>query len=81
MKTIERLKGRFISKDYYISVYSNHIYIINYLNIVDFTYKKVIINFSNFRLIVHGDKFKLVRKTKDELDILGSFSKMEIDNE
>lgn len=81
MKTIERLKERFYSKDYYISFFPDHIYIINYKEVLDFSNTKIYLKFSNFNLKVYGNNFKIIRKTNYEIDIKGFFNKVELVNE
>ena len=81
MKAIERFKNNFINNDYFISIYKNHIYIINYINIIDFKSNKIIIRFNEFKLLIKGINFKIVRKNNIELEIIGNFNSMEIVNE
>ena len=81
MKVIDRLKYGFYNKDYFVSIYPNHIYIINYKSIIDFSNEIVKLSFLNFKLVIKGKDFKIIRKNKDELDITGLFSSMEIINE
>lgn len=80
MKIIDRLKSNFIKEEYSISFYKNHIYILNYEDILDFSDKQIKIQFCNFTLIISGCNFKLVRKNDIELDIAGTFNKTEILN-
>lgn len=81
MKIYERLKNNFIDKDYFISISSNYVYILNYKSIASFDSSKIKINFENFGLSIKGNNFKITRKNKVEIEISGSFSKMEIINE
>ena len=81
MKVYNRLKSGFINKDYYISVSNNNIYIMNYKSIVSFDDKLIKILFNKFMLIVSGCNFKIIRKSNIEIEVLGIFSKMEIENE
>ena len=81
MKLYNRLKSGFINKDYYISVSNNNIYIMNYKSIVSFDDKLIKILFNKFMLIVSGCNFKIIRKSNIEIEVLGNFSKMEIENE
>lgn len=81
MKVIDRLKEGFYNSDFYISVYPRHIYIINYIEIIDFSNTKLKIRFTDFILLVKGLDFKIKRKNKYELDIEGNFSSMELLNE
>ena len=48
MKVIDRIKYGFYNKDYFVSVYPNHIYIINYKSIIDFSSEIVKLSFLNF---------------------------------
>lgn len=81
MKIYERLKNNYFNKEYYISFNNNDIYIINYKKIIIFESNLIKIKFNNFDLKITGKDFKLSRKTNLELEIKGSFSKMEIINE
>ena len=81
MKIYERLKDSFLDKEYFISTTNNYIYILNYDNIELFKDDKIIIKFKKFNLLLLGRKFIITRKTKSELEIKGTLSKMEIINE
>ena len=81
MKVIDRLKEGFYKSDYYISVYPNHIYIINYKDIIDFSSSIVKLKFSDFMICIKGMNFKIIRKTNSEIDIKGLFSSVELLNE
>lgn len=70
-----------IDHEFFISVYKNHIYLINYQNIIDFSDAKAKFKINNCILTIYGREFKLVRKTNNEIDISGYFSKMELNNE
>ena len=81
MKIYERLKDSFLDKEYFISTTNNYIYILNYDNIELFKDDKIIIKFKKFNLLLLGRKFIITRKNKNELEIKGTLSKMEIINE
>lgn len=81
MKIYERLKSGFINKEYYISISSNSIYIMNYKSIISFDNKNIKIAFNSFVLHIYGNDFKIKRKSKLEIVIEGNFSNMEIVNE
>lgn len=80
MKAIDRLKYGFRSKEYFISIYPDHIYVINYKDIIDFTGNNIILEFNDFKLKIKGLDFKIIRKNNCEIDILGFFNSMEIIN-
>lgn len=81
MKVIDRIKNTINDNDFFVGIYKDHIYIVNYQNILDFNNEriKLCINENNFS--IYGKGFKLVRKTNIEIDIQGYFSKMEFNNE
>ena len=81
MKTIDRLKECFFNHDYYISIYPNHIYIVNYIEILDFANTLIKLRFNSFSLLIKGLDFKITRKTKNEIDVCGLFSSMELLND
>lgn len=81
MKLIERLKGKFISNQYFIGFYNNTIYIANYNNINEFDDKKVVIDFVNFKIIITGYNLRICRKNNLELEIKGLLNKFEVIND
>ena len=81
MKVIDRIKNAIIDDDFFISIYKNHIYIINYDDIIDFSDNKIKLRIKENIFSIYGRGFKLIRKNTRELDITGFFSKMEMNNE
>ncbi|MBO4601069.1 MAG: YabP/YqfC family sporulation protein [Bacilli bacterium] len=81
MKIVDRFKEQFLNKNYYISFYSNHIYVINYKNIISFSDSIIKVEFNDFNILIKGRNFYITRKNDKELDIEGIFSSMEIINE
>lgn len=62
------------SNDYYICLYSNKIYIYNYLEIIEFNNDKIIIKLSNFNIKIIGIKLILKKMEHHELLIEGIIS-------
>ena len=81
MKVIDRIKNAIIDDDFFISIYKNHIYVINYDDIIDFGDNKIKLRINENIFFIYGRDFKLIRKNNKELDITGFFSKMETNNE
>lgn len=78
LKIIDRLKESFIKEKHtFIAFYDNHIYIVNYDKILEFSneYMKVRLDKSIF--IFYGNNLKIIRKSNIELDIYGTFISME----
>lgn len=80
MKIYDRLKNCFINSDYYIAINNNSLYILNYKRIEHFDNDLITIKFNNFSIKIYGIDFKMVRKSKYEIEIMGILSKMEITN-
>ncbi len=59
MKTIDRLKNYFICDEYFIALYKNHIYVINYIDILDFNETTIKIKFKEFIVLISGANFKI----------------------
>ena len=81
MKTIDRLKNYFICDEYFIGLYKNHIYIINYIDILDFNETTIKIKFKEFIILISGANFKITRKNNYEIELYGLINKLEIINE
>ena len=81
MKIIDRLKNSYKDKDYYISVYNNGIYIMNYESIKLVNNDLVEVLFKKFIVIIKGSDLKIKRKDKFDLELSGNFSSMEINSE
>ena len=81
MKIIDRLKNSYKDKDYYISVYNDGIYIMNYESIKLVNNNLVEVLFKKFIVIIKGSDLKIKRKDKFDLELSGNFSSMEINSE
>lgn len=81
MKIIDRIKNSVVDDDFFLGIYKDHIYIVNYQSISDFSDKKVKLKIKDSFMNIFGREFKLVRKTKSEIDINGYFSKLELSDE
>ena len=80
MKLIERIKNKF-SEGYFISVYENNIYVLNYQKIIKFNSEEILIKFDNKKVHIKGNNFTMFRKNEFEFELSGIINKMEFINE
>lgn len=66
-----------MSKNYYISFSARNIYVLNYLMVHDFSDSKIEIIFEGLKVVVRGRNFKITRKSKQEIEIMGDVEKSE----
>ena len=58
-------------QNYYICLYSNHIYIYNYLEIITFTNELIIIKLAQYNLIIKGSNMHIKKMENSELLVSG----------
>lgn len=58
-------------KDYFISLYENHIHIYNYEELIDINETHVIFKFTNFTLNIDGDSLFITKLLPNEVLIKG----------
>ena len=63
--------------NYEIKVYNNYIYLKNYLMVDTINEQKVIINFSNFKTVISGNCFVIIKMVDNEILIKGDLYKIE----
>ena len=81
MKIIDRLKNGYHNKSYFISAYDNSVYLINYKEILNISDTTIMVRFNNFKLIIKGKDFRIIRKSNIDLEIKGIVSNMEMIHE
>ena len=81
MKIIDRLKNGYRNKSYFISAYDNSIYLINYKEILNISDTTIMVRFNNFKLLIKGKDFRIIRKSNIDLEIKGIVSNMEMIHE
>jgi len=81
MKIIDRLKNGYRNKSYFISVYDNSVYLINYKEILNISDTTIMVRFNNFKLLIKGKDFRIIRKSNTDLEINGLVSNMEMIHE
>ena len=81
MKIIDRLKNGYRNKSYFISAYDNSIYLINYKEILNISDTTIMVRFNNFKLLIKGKDFRIIRKSNTDLEIKGIVSNMEMIHE
>ena len=60
MKIIDRIKNSVVDDDFFLGIYKDHIYIVNYQSINDFSDKKVKLKINDSFMNIFGREFKLV---------------------
>lgn len=78
MKIIERLKGNYLDKSFYISIYDSSIYLMNYKKIIKVTSENILVSFESFNLSILGSDFRILRKSKYDIELHGIVNNMEI---
>ena len=58
-------------KDFFISIYSGHVYVYNYDEIEILTNDKIVLKINNFKVKVIGSNLKIEKLNKKELLIEG----------
>ena len=69
---IDKIKNYIDPCELEIHIYVTGIYIINYLNIINFTDKNIKISTNNKNISINGNKLVITRLKKDELFISGN---------
>lgn len=65
---------------YYISIYSDNIYIYNYLNIILYNNNLIMIELENNNYKIYGNGLKIIKSYNKELLIKGDIIKIEKEN-
>ena len=78
MKITNYLDRYLTDKIYSITVKENSVYIINYIEVVDFSDSKVVIRYSKGKTTILGDNLVVSKMMKDELLIIGKIRTIEV---
>ena len=81
MKVVDRFKENFINKDFFISLYENNLYLLNYISINEFNDHCLCIEFEKFRLIIKGTNLRIISKSEKEIVINGVINIVELSYE
>lgn len=65
------LENFLYDKDFFISIYSDHVYVYNYDEIEILTNDKIVLKINNFKVNVIGSNLKIEKLNKKELLIEG----------
>jgi hypothetical protein len=63
----DNIKNFLYDQQYFINIYENYIHLFNYEKIELFSKNKIIIIFSNFKLIILGNDFYICKMLKKEM--------------
>ncbi len=65
------LENFLYDKDFFISIYSGHVYVYNYDEIETLTNSKIVLKINNFKVNIIGSNLKIEKLNKKELLIEG----------
>ena len=74
---LEIFKNYLKEENYYIILYSNYIYIYNYLDIIKFTDTYISLRLKSLVLNIYGIDLLIIKLERDELLIKGVINKVE----
>lgn len=74
---LEIFKNYLKEENYYIILYSNYIYIYNYLDIIKFTDTYISLRLKSLILNIYGIDLLIIKLERDELLIKGVINKVE----
>ncbi len=78
MRIKERLNNYLYDKEYKIIIKENYVNIINYDEIIDFTFNKVSVKNKNKIIIIEGTNLTISKMVIDEVLITGNISNIRI---
>ena len=78
MKMIKKLNDYLEDTQYKIIIKDKQINIINYDEIIDFTFSKIIIRHAKKIITIEGDELYIVKMTEDEVLINGNVTNIRI---
>ena len=74
---LDILKNYLRNEGYYIVLYSNYAYIYNYLEIIKFTDKLIILKLKDLKIHIKGTNMLITKMEKKELLIKGTINNVE----
>ena len=77
MHIIDRIRNFYGDNEYFIGLSNNDLYILNYESVSTVNQNSIVIVFSNFKLLIEGKNFIVTRKNEKEINIKGTFFKVE----
>ena len=77
MGLFERLNCYLVNNDYKVTILKNGIYIINYVEIVDFSSNKVIVRYKDGITTFNGNDLVISKMMDDELFVTGKLVSVE----
>ncbi len=78
MNIINTFRNYILDEEFKISIYKNKVNVVNYVNIVDFSSKQVIIKYDSGNVIVSGNNLSISKLLIDEVLIVGNIDKIEL---
>lgn len=73
---LDIINNALFNHDYYICLYSNHVYVYHYLEIISFNHDLIIVKLSDCNLKIKGDKMLIKKMHEHELLIEGEITRV-----
>ncbi|MFI3260151.1 MAG: YabP/YqfC family sporulation protein [bacterium] len=81
MNLINNIKNFLYDKEYFVSMYEEHIHLYGYNQIIKFDESELIFDFTKFKLNIKGEKLLVKKMLSNEMLISGIIKSFEIENE
>lgn len=78
MKLLNHVRGFLIDEEYYIDIYENKIHVFHYIDILKLQDEEIILQMSDFKLVLKGVNFRVSRLENREILISGVLDSLEM---
>ena len=78
MKLVHYLDRYLVDKDYSITIRNHSVYIVNYLEVEDFSNTRIVIKYNKGKTVLIGNDLVVSKMMRDELLILGNVTSIEV---
>lgn len=78
MKLLNHVRGFLIDQEYYIDIYENKIHVFHYIDILKLQDEEIILQMSDFKLVLKGVNFRVSRLENREILISGVLDSLEM---
>lgn len=78
MKLGDYFNRYLVDKGYSITIRDNSVYIVNYLELVDFSSTRVIVRYDGGTIVLNGKDLVVSKMLEDELFIVGKIKSIEV---
>ena len=78
MNILDNIKGFLYTREYFLAVYEDNVYVYNFNDLPVVNDQKIIVKMENKNINIVGDKLRVVRLLNKEVVINGTFHKIEV---